>query len=340
MCTYLPSEPVMPKNSLTCNKYEVLSELNKIRINGKLIRKDMKLRIINDLFLKHKKVKEKHLIDWLNNEEYGEIKEITGYQKDKEFASSMNVWIDFINIFGEINDENYQLIEKIANDVTIFNDPKILKRRLKKVYLLSEAEIEKIMKLNYKGWSSLSSKLVNGLYADNRISSHATILDVMEEENLMLMEIINDDQLGYDQLIQNEYFKENDNISVYEEIDKLACSPAIKKSIRQTFLIIDEIVHFMGHNPTNVFIEFAREEKTKKRTLSRTIQLEQIYKNLELTTDVKEIINKLNDYKDSGRMDDRLYLYFTQMGKCMYQNKPLDINRLSDYQIDHIAFVR
>ncbi|WP_071442416.1 type II CRISPR RNA-guided endonuclease Cas9 [Traorella massiliensis] len=336
MCTYLPSEPVMPKNSLTCNKYEVLSELNKIRINGKLIRRDTKLRIINDLFLKHKKVKEKHLIDWLNNEEYGEIKEITGYQKDKEFASSMNVWIDFMNIFGEVNDENYQLIEKIANDVTIFNDPKILKRRLKKVYLLSEDKIEKIMKLNYKGWSSLSSKLVNGLYADNRISSHATILDVMEEDNLTLMEIINDDQLGYDQLIQNEYFKENDNISVYEEIDKLACSPAIKKSIRQTFLIIDEIAHFMGHNPTNVFIEFAREEKTKKRTLSRTTQLEQIYKNLELNTEVKEIISKLNDYKDSGRMDDRLYLYFTQMGKCMYSNKPLDINRLSDYQIDHI----
>ena len=61
-----------------------------------------------------------------------EVGEITGYQKEKAFSSSLAPWIDFKNIFGEIDDVNYELIENIIEDMTVFNEGSILKERFKK----------------------------------------------------------------------------------------------------------------------------------------------------------------------------------------------------------------
>lgn len=145
-CTYLPIEKVMPQKSLTCSMYEVLSEVNKIRIDGKLLSIDTKNRLIEDLFFKRKTVKEKDLINWLKQNQLT-VGEITGYQKEKAFSSSLAPWIDFKEIFDEINDSNYDLIEKIIEDMTIFNEGSILKERLKKAYNLDQNKVKKIMKL-------------------------------------------------------------------------------------------------------------------------------------------------------------------------------------------------
>nr|WP_272482273.1 type II CRISPR RNA-guided endonuclease Cas9 [Thomasclavelia cocleata] len=85
-CTYLPDELVMPKNSLTCNMYELLNELNRIRVNGKLLGRDIKAGIIEKLFMNKKIIKESDLKEWfIKNKIYLEIDEISGYQKDKIF---------------------------------------------------------------------------------------------------------------------------------------------------------------------------------------------------------------------------------------------------------------
>ena len=80
----MPIEKVMPQKSLTCSMYEVLSEVNKIRIDGKLLSIDTKNRLIEDLFFKRKTVKEKDLINWLKQNQLT-VGEITGYQKEKAF---------------------------------------------------------------------------------------------------------------------------------------------------------------------------------------------------------------------------------------------------------------
>ena len=160
-------ENVIPHKSLTCSMYEVLSEVNKIRIDGKQLPIDTKNRLIEDLFFKRKAVKEKDLINWLKQNQLT-VGEITGYQKEKAFSSSLAPWIDFKEIFDEINDSNYDLIEKIIEDMTIFNEGSILKERLKKAYNLDQNKVKKIMKLKYSGWSRLSKKLINGIRADNK----------------------------------------------------------------------------------------------------------------------------------------------------------------------------
>ena len=336
-CTYLPIEKVMPQKSLTCSMYEVLSEVNKIRIDGKLLPIDTKNRLIEDLFFKRKTVKEKDLINWLKQNQLT-VGEITGYQKEKAFSSSLAPWIDFKEIFDEINDSNYDLIEKIIEDTTIFNEGSILKERLKKVYNLDQNKIKKIMKLKYSGWSRLSKKLINGIRADNKFGSSVSILDVMKESHMALMEIINDQDLGFKQIIEKENFKNETGSFEYEDIENLAGSPALKRGIWQTLQVIEEIKNYMGHEPKNIYIEFAREEQEKVRTTTRVKKLKSIYNDIKNQLDVhgKEVYSNLNKQDEKSSIEKRLYLYYTQLGKCMYSGESLDIDKLSNYEIDHI----
>ena len=336
-CTYLPIEKVMPQKSLTCSMYEVLSEVNKIRIDGKLLPIDTKNRLIEDLFFKRKTVKEKDLINWLKQNQLT-VGEITGYQKEKAFSSSLAPWIDFKEIFDEINDSNYDLIEKIIEDMTIFNEGSILKERLKKAYNLDQNKIKKIMKLKYSGWSRLSKKLINGIRADNKFGSSVSILDVMKESHMALMEIINDQDLGFKQIIEKENFKNETGSFEYEDIENLAGSPALKRGIWQTLQVIEEIKNYMGHEPKNIYIEFAREEQEKVRTTTRVKKLKSIYNDIKNQLDVhgKEVYSNLNKQDEKSSIEKRLYLYYTQLGKCMYSGESLDIDKLSNYEIDHI----
>ncbi len=336
-CTYLPIEKVMPQKSLTCSIYEVLSEVNKIRIDGKLLPIDTKNRLIEDLFFKRKTVKEKDLINWLKQNQLT-VGEITGYQKEKAFSSSLAPWIDFKEIFDEINDSNYDLIEKIIEDMTIFNEGSILKERLKKAYNLDQNKAKKIMKLKYSGWSRLSKKLINGIRADNKFGSSASILDVMKESHMALMEIINDQDLGFKQIIEKENFKNETGSFEYEDIENLAGSPALKRGIWQTLQVIEEIKNYMGHEPKNIYIEFAREEQEKVRTTTRVKKLKSIYNDIKNQLDVhgKEVYSNLNKQDEKSSIEKRLYLYYTQLGKCMYSGESLDIDKLSNYEIDHI----
>lgn len=336
-CTYLPIEKVMPQKSLTCSMYEVLSEVNKIRIDGKLLPIDTKNRLIEDLFFKRKTVKEKDLINWLKQNQLT-VGEITGYQKEKAFSSSLAPWIDFKEIFDEINDSNYDLIEKIIEDMTIFNEGSILKERLKKAYNLDQNKAKKIMKLKYSGWSRLSKKLINGIRADNKFGSSVSILDVMKESHMALMEIINDQDLGFKQIIEKENFKNETGSFEYEDIENLAGSPALKRGIWQTLQVIEEIKNYMGHEPKNIYIEFAREEQEKVRTTTRVKKLKSIYNDIKNQLDVhgKEVYSNLNKQDEKSSIEKRLYLYYTQLGKCMYSGESLDIDKLSDYEIDHI----
>lgn len=336
-CIYLPIEKVMPQKSLTCSMYEVLSEVNKIRIDGKLLPIDTKNRLIEDLFFKRKTVKEKDLINWLKQNQLT-VGEITGYQKEKAFSSSLAPWIDFKEIFDEINDSNYDLIEKIIEDMTIFNEGSILKERLKKAYNLDQNKVKKIMKLKYSGWSRLSKKLINGIRADNKFGSSVSILDVMKESHMTLMEIINDQDLGFKQIIEKENFKNETGSFEYEDIENLAGSPALKRGIWQTLQVIEEIKNYMGHEPKNIYIEFAREEQEKVRTTTRVKKLKSIYNDIKNQLDVhgKEVYSNLNKQDEKSSIEKRLYLYYTQLGKCMYSGESLGIDKLSNYEIDHI----
>jgi CRISPR-associated endonuclease Csn1 len=340
-CTYLPDKKVIPKNSLLYSKYEVLSELKQIKINGKFLDiKDIN-NIINDLFLRFKKVKEKQLIDWLVKEQYPDISinnlEITGYQKDKEFASSLKSYIDFNKIIGEINSSNYSMIEEIIYWITIFQDKKILRRKIKSTYNLDIKIINIIVSLNYSGWSRLSKELLIDIKTQWNDGSKKNIMEILEQTNKFFMQIIYNKDYSFKKIIEESQVSLDGDKIKYDNVKELHGSSSIKRGIWQTIKVVDEIIKIKGYAPKNIFIEFAREDQKSKRTNSRYKKLKNIYDNLDKDTEIynKQIIKDLK--VNEKQMDsDRVFLYFLQNGKCMYTGESLSLDKLSNYQVDHI----
>ena len=67
----------------------------------------------------------------LDYQVYSEIDSITGLTDNEKFISNMSSFIDMQNLFGKIDENNIQMVEKIIEWITIFEDKKILKRKIK-----------------------------------------------------------------------------------------------------------------------------------------------------------------------------------------------------------------
>ncbi len=344
-CTYLLGEDVIPKNSLLYSEFCLYQELNKITINNKKLDKVNKNKIINELFKTTKNVKDKKFREFLIKKQiYSEIERVDGYQKDKEFASSLTSYIDFKRILGKVDETNYRMIENIIRWITLFEDKKILNKKIRKEYdnCLNEKQIKEICKLKYTGWSKLSEKLLVGLRSDN---SKETIMDILRETSQNLMQIINKDLYGFNRQIEESYPKDELSKIEYDEIEKLYGSPALKRGIWQTTKIVEELVEILKQEPKNIYIEFAREDGEKKRTKSRAKRIEELYKKLEkeMPNEYKKFKFKdtLKDLKNRTKnktiMTDEEFLYYTQNGKSLYSMKPLSLEEVStNYDVDHI----
>lgn len=343
-CTYLPEEDVIPKSSLIYSEYCVLNELNGIKCDQKKLSKEEKELIIEKLFKVRKKVTVKSLKEFLKIQNNREVTEITGFQKENEFASSLVSYIDFKDILGKVDDTNSNMVEEIIEWITIFEDRDILKEKINEKYgkCLSVEQTEKILKkLKYTGWSSLSKKLLCEIkYVDSYMKKHS-ILDLLRETNYNFMQIINDKSYGFDEKIKS-YQKIIESKKINEKFydDNIATipgSPANKRGIWQTLKVVDEIVKIMGHAPQNIYVEFAREDGEKKRTNSRRAKLQRAY-DIFCNENTSEINKVIRDNLKNSKLDitDRMYLYFTQNGKCMYSGESLDFDNLHLYQVDHI----
>ena len=64
-CTYLNGEDVIPKDSFLYSEYIILNELNKVQVNDEFLNKEIKKKIIEDLFKKSKKIIEKNFREYL-----------------------------------------------------------------------------------------------------------------------------------------------------------------------------------------------------------------------------------------------------------------------------------
>ncbi len=338
-CTYLPENDVIPKNSLLYSEFEVRNEIKQIRLDNYFMSNSMQNDLYEELFKTQKTIKENTFRMWLKQKGLNPEK-ITGYQKDKEFATSLKAYIDFKSIFGKVDDSNKEMIEKIIHWITIFKEKDIIKKKINVEFpKITESQCKKILNLKYTGWSRLSRELLTELKTVDNHGNYKSIMDYMRSSKKNFMQIINDKNIGFYKLIEenNQYSKTDLTL---ETIQNLYTSPANKKAIWQTILVIKEIEKIMGRKPTNIFVEFARSDEKSKRTTSRYYQLDKKYKAISDNKEYKEVAEYLAKFeKNQKAIDDRvLYLYFIQNGKCMYTGETLDINKLYGdyYEVDHI----
>lgn len=338
--TYLLGEDVIPKESMLYQKFEVLNELNNLRINGKHLNDsvdDVKLKqsIYDDLFKRKKIVRVKELQTYLVEEhKYLKKPTISGLADDNRFLSTLGTYNDLKAIFGEkVDDKNYfNDLEKMVEYSTVFEDGHVFADKLGEFTWLSKDEKDKIARKRYRGWGKLSFKLLTGL----RDGKGRTIMDNLWYTNRNFMQIQSSDEFA--RQIAEANVKHLTN-SVSDAINDMYTSPANKKAIRQVLRVVDDIQTAMGYAPSSISLEFAREEGPSVRTQMRAFKMKAVYDKYSEEVS-QEVANELNSYiNDRKSLNDRLYLYFQQQGKDMYSGESLDLNKViggQEYDIDHI----
>ncbi|MGB5824123.1 MAG: type II CRISPR RNA-guided endonuclease Cas9 [Proteocatella sp.] len=339
-CTYLSGEDVLPKNSLLYSEFMVLNELNNVKINGEGISVDLKNEIYRNLFQKGKKVTGKQLEKYLITEGItGKNDEITGF--DKDFKNTLNSHADFNRILGGRFTSNKEMIEEIILWICLFGEnKKMLTAKISQKYgkELSTDEIKAMSNLKYSGWGRFSQKFLTELYHHKGYGEVVNIITMLKESNENLMQLLSS-KYEFVKAVEtyNKSMAGMSNAINYEMLEDLYVSPAVRRSIWQTLNITKEILKINKNHPEKIFIEVAREEGEKTRTKSRKTQLLDLYKNCE--DEKRDWIKEIEKEDESKFRSDKLYLYYTQMGKCMYTGDDIALGSLFDnniYDIDHI----
>lgn len=270
--------------------------------------------------------------------------EITGF--DINFKSSMSSYLDFKKILGDKID-NYSvkmMVEQIILWITVYGDEiSILKRVIRKQYddnQISDEEIKKVSRLKYQGWGRLSRKFLDAIEgADKETGEIRTIIGALRDTQDNLMQLLGQKYTFLETIenINNKNMKEISTISYKDIVEDIAASPSIKRAVWQVILISEEIRKIMGKEPAKIFVEVARGAGEKKRTLSRKDRLISLYESCK--DESKDWKKELEQRPEDDFQSIKLYLYYTQMGRCMYSGEPIDLSRLSDanvYDRDHI----
>ena len=347
-CTYLLGEDVLPKNSLLYQKFMVLNELNNLKIRGKGISVALKQQIYEDLFCSYTKVTGKKLLTYLRAHEDSELssEDLSGF--DQNFKASLSAQLDFEKqIFKE--DFKKDSVKKIAEDIirwkTIYGDDnRMVQNMVRQQYpeVFSEAQLKKLNRLHYSGWGNFCAKFLTGIEGVHKDTGQQfTILQALWETNCNLMQLLSKQYTFQNAIEECNALNAGEIKSVdYDSLVRdLYTSPANKRAIWQTIQITEEIKKVMKGVPDKIFIEMARgEEKEKKRTQSRKDRLMELYAACE--SDVREWTKELDRWNERDFNSMKLYLYYTQMGRCMYTGEPIDLDALmsgnSKWDRDHI----
>lgn len=362
-CTYLPSCYCLPKNSLIFSLYDVLSVLNKIKVNGKVLSYEDKDELIENVFKTRRKVTKKDLTNYLKNK-YGDsnLTLTTSNNKElREITCNLSSYYDFTSIYGsDYVNSNRDLIEAIIRDIVIFEDKNILEKRLRQTYKIKDSNIiKKIKGLSYTKYASISKELLLDIKTNvidedtGELIDSKNIFTLMMETNKNIQEIIYDPNYQFKENIQKynkEHLQLDKNLSIEEYVTNLGfVSPGMKRPLIQAYKICEEIEKILNHRIDEYYVECSRTNKEKKgkagEKSSRHQQLLTIYSEAikvatgEIKNHLKTLRTTLSKLDADKFRSDKYFLYFTQMGKCMYSGDDINIDDIFNtnlYDIDHI----
>ena len=346
-CTYLPGESVLPKDSLLYHKFMVLNEINNLRINGERISVELKQRIYKEVFLNKKKVTRKYLTAWLVQNGYldkGQESSLSGI--DEEIKSNLIPQISFKKLMDSkvlsVTD-----VERIIERASYAEDKSRLSVWLKDKYPnISEEDRKYICSIKIKDFGRLSRKLLCGIEGIDKVTGElVTIENALWNSQNNFMEIIADES-KYDFAtrindFRTDYYTENP-VTLDERLNEMYLSNTVKRQVYRTLDVVKDIKKAFGE-PKKIFVEMARggdEDQKGKRTKSRKDQILELYA-LCKDEEVKLLKKQLDDLGvsvDNMLQGEKLFLYFMQLGKCMYTGESIELEKLGskDYDVDHI----
>lgn len=346
-CSYLSGENALPKNSVLYEKFMVLDELNNLKVNGEKLTVEQKQDLFTELFGQGKKVTLSKLIDYLVRNgivEKADAKNtISGI--DGGFRASLTTVGKFYGIFGDkvLADENVKIIEDIVFWGAVYgNDRKMLKDKIEEKYAgkFNEQELKRICGFKFDGWGRLSRSFLEMEGDSTEDGVRRTFIRALWETNDNHMELLSS-RYTYSERLEKIAGMAEKTLSDWniEDLNDMYLSAPVKRMVWQTLSIVKELEEVLGHSPERIFVEMAREEGEKnKRTISRKQKLIDLYKSL--GKEGKEWCEKIEKVEEVEFKNRKLYLYYLQMGQCMYTGQVIDLHTLltanTMYDIDHI----
>ena len=326
----------------------VLNELNNLKINGHRIEDiEVKKEIYEKAFLGGEiigNITLKNLKKWMIENSIIDSSDDLGGSSETKFLPKISTHRDFIKCLGPDYAEKYsnENLERIVEIITILGqEKKMLKKKLQELLECTEEQANRLSKLNYKDWAKFSRKLLTGIKANvNGLESN--IIDALYNTNNNLMELLGGEFEFKNKIDEFNDSKEEKNTKItYKDVNNLYCSPAVKRTVWQAIKIVNELVKVKKCAPEKIFLEVTRGEDKNNNgsyTLSRHKQLHDLYKQIKNNPEVDELLKKLDSKEPRDLQNKKLYLYFTQMGRCAYTGEPIDFESLMTraYDIDHI----
>ncbi|WP_314315525.1 type II CRISPR RNA-guided endonuclease Cas9 [Negativicoccus succinicivorans] len=358
-CTYLIGKDVIPKQSLLYSRYKVLNELNNLKVNGVPISVALKQKIYEELFKKQVNVTFKQLKTFLKaqGEDADEIILSGVDEAAHKFTNNLQTYHKFQAIFGdkiEFEPQRSMVEDIIRWKCLMGDDIAMWKHKIEKEYgdQLSEEQLKKITRLNFNGWSRLSQEFLTDVPGVDIESGevYSGIMDALWKTNENIMQLLSSRFTFAEEVKkQNQGTGRIEKITYDEVMKDTYLSPAVKRSVWQAITLVEEIRKIRKADPKRIFVEMTRQpDAIKERKLSRRTQLLNIYKAIgnDIAEYEKEhvstLIKQLESKKDEDLRRKKLYLYFTQMGRCMYTGERIDLSSLlhdtnsNIYDIDHI----
>ena len=307
--TYLLGEDVLPANSMLYQKFVVLDELNKVRVNKKKLPVEVKQQIFNDLFKNSNTVTIKSLTNWIKQNQNLPYIKIKGIADENKFNANLSTYnkLKRSNLFDkELDDFNYRDdFEKIIEWSTVFEDKLIYKKKLETISWLKEKQIKALLNMRLQGWGRLSNKLLTKLTDSNG----QNIIEQLWDSQKTFIQIVNEPS------IKEAIIKANQDLmrtnSMEDILSEAYTSPANKKMVRQVVKVVHDIQKAVsGKAPKQIAIEFARNpQKNKELSRKRGSDLQRAYR--EISNDIlnKDIKDQLDQYiKDNKLSKDKYFL--------------------------------
>ncbi len=345
-CTYLPGEEVLPVNSLLYSRFTLLNEINNLTVNGNAIPVNVKQEIVTELFEKSsRRVTLKVIREFLCARGYMDYEKDELGGVDVTIKSTLRSYHSFRRMLtsGVVNEAQ---VEDIIRHAAYSEDKSRMNRWLCKEYpQLSEDDRRYILRLNLKEFGRLSARLLTGIYhIDRETGEMLSIMDMLWQTNDNLMQLLSakyDFRKQIDKFAESFYAEHPKTLS--ERLDEMYVSNAVKRPILRTLKVTEEVTQAMGCAPQKIFIEMARgteDDKRGKRTVSRQQQILDLYKKMS-SDDVRSLEKELaamGDTANNRLQSDKLFLYYMQLGRCMYTGERIELSQLGTklYDIDHI----
>ncbi len=351
-CTYLHNQDVIPKGSMYYQAFDTLNQINKLTIGSVPISVEIKKEIFNNVYLANKKVTAKQIKDYLvcsGKYTVAEMKDLPlgGFDAVAGLKANMSSYFTFKSKFGNLVDKRPEIFEDIILWHTLNTDKSIVEESILNKYGNVDVIRENIKFLKgmtaFKDFGNFSKKFLCGISGgiENGTGKIYTILERLYHTNYNLNQVLNLGEYTFNEAIKNENgYEENEEIT-YDDVAELYIAPMVRRGVWQTLKMINEYVDAIGRAPDKIFIEVTRHDGKKgERKESRKTKILDLYNGIgNDCADIDKLLFELNQKSDANLRQERLYLYFLQLGRCAYTGERISLENLSTdlYDVDHIV---